>query len=154
MIEFERREVALGDRSRHVHRVGPGDLIESLRIGAAVLDRGAQLVEVASASSFAGQGRPRETLLHHIQHDCYHAGMIRTQISLTEDQMRRLRREARSRHMSLAAVIRDAVDRVVPDEDARRRDRIETLLTAAGSATSGTGRVARDHDAELAGDRW
>jgi predicted transcriptional regulator len=80
--------------------------------------------------------------------------MIRTQVSLTDDQMRRLRREARRRHVSLAAVIRDAVDRVVPDEDARNRDRIDTLLAAAGSAASGTGRVARDHDAELAGERW
>lgn len=80
--------------------------------------------------------------------------MIRTQVSLTEDQMRRLRREAHRRHLSLAAVIRDAVDQVVPDEDARRSDRIETLLAAAGLAASGTGLVARDHDAVLAGDRW
>jgi predicted transcriptional regulator len=80
--------------------------------------------------------------------------MIRTQVSLTDDQMRRLRREARRRHVSLAAVIRDAVDRVVPDEDAQRHDRIEALLAVAGSAASGTGLVARDHDAELAGDRW
>ena len=68
--------------------------------------------------------------------------------------MRRLRRAALSRHVSLAAVIRDAVDRVVPDEDARRLDRVETLLAAAGTAASGTGSVARDHDAVLAGDRW
>jgi hypothetical protein len=80
--------------------------------------------------------------------------MIRTQISLTEDQMRRLRREARRRHVSLAAVIRDAVDRVVPDEDIQRHERIEMLLAAAGSAASGTGSVARDHDAEMAEDRW
>lgn len=80
--------------------------------------------------------------------------MIRTQISLTEDQMQRLRREARRRHVSLAAVIRDAVDRVVPDADAARRDRIDMLLAAAGSVASGTGSVARDHDAELGGDRW
>ncbi len=80
--------------------------------------------------------------------------MIRTQVSLTEDQMRRLRREARRRHVSLAAVIRDAVDRVVPDENARRQDRIDALLAAAGSAASGAGSVARDHDAVLAGDRW
>ena len=101
----------------------------------------------------AGRDDPGDGL-HHNQHDCYHACMIRTQISLTEDQMRRLRREARNRHVSLAAVIREAVDRVVPDEDARRRDRIEVLLAAAGSAASGTGSVARDHDAELAGNRW
>ena len=92
--------------------------------------------------------------LHHREHPCYHAAMIRTQISLTDDQMRRLRGEARRRHVSLAAVIRDAVDRVVPNEDARQRDRIDTLLSVAGSAASGTGLVARDHDAVLAGDRW
>ncbi|MBF6606878.1 MAG: ribbon-helix-helix protein, CopG family [Chloroflexi bacterium] len=80
--------------------------------------------------------------------------MIRTQISLTEAQVQRLRREARRRHVSLAAVIRDAVDRVVPDEDARQSGRIDRLLAAAGSAASGTGSVARDHDAVLAGDRW
>jgi hypothetical protein len=80
--------------------------------------------------------------------------VIRTQISLTEDQMRRLRREARRRHVSLAAVVRDAVDRVVPDEDTLHAERVATLLAAAGSAASGTGTVARDHDDVLAGERW
>jgi hypothetical protein len=80
--------------------------------------------------------------------------MIRTQVSLTEDQMRRLRREARRRHASLAAVIRDAVDRTVPDEDAQRSTRIDMLMTAAGSVASGSGIVARDHDAVLGDDRW
>lgn len=80
--------------------------------------------------------------------------MIRTQISLTEEQMRRLRREARRQHVSLAAIIREAVDRVVPDEDAQRRERVEALLAAAGSAASGSGSVAREHDEALAGDRW
>jgi hypothetical protein len=80
--------------------------------------------------------------------------MIRTQISLTEEQMKRLRREAKRRHVSLAALIRDAVDRAVPDEDAERSARIDLLLEAAGSASSGTGTVATDHDAVLGGDRW
>jgi hypothetical protein len=80
--------------------------------------------------------------------------VIRTQISLTGEQMGRLRREARRRHVSLAAVIRDAVDRIVPDEDGVRIERLETLLAAAGSAASGTGTVAREHDEILAGERW
>lgn len=80
--------------------------------------------------------------------------MIRTQVSLTEDQMRRLRLEARRRHVSLAAVIREAVDRVVPDEEALRRDRVDALLAAAGSAASGTGSVAREHDDVLGEDSW
>ncbi len=85
---------------------------------------------------------------------CYHSTMIRTQVSLTEEQMRRLRREARRRHMSLAAVVRDAVDQVVPDEDDSRSARIDALLGVAGSVASGTGDVAREHDEVLAGERW
>lgn len=80
--------------------------------------------------------------------------MIRTQISLTEDQMRRLRAEARRRHTSIAALLRDAVDRTIPDEAEMRARRIDALLGAAGSVASGSGTVARDHDDVLAGDRW
>jgi anti-sigma factor RsiW len=80
--------------------------------------------------------------------------VIRTQVSLTEEQMHRLRREARRRHVSLAAVVRDAVDQVVPDEGEARSDRIDALLEVAGSAASGTGDVAREHDEVLAGERW
>jgi hypothetical protein len=80
--------------------------------------------------------------------------MIRTQISLTEAQMRRLRAEARRRHVSIAALLREAVDAVVPDEAAERKRRMEALLAAAGSVGSGTGTVARDHDEVLTGDRW
>ena len=80
--------------------------------------------------------------------------MIRTQVSLTPEQMKRLRQEARRRHVSLAAVVRDAIDRVVPDEDEMRHDRIDALLSVAGSAASGTGAVARDHDEVLAEGRW
>jgi hypothetical protein len=80
--------------------------------------------------------------------------MIRTQVSLTPEQMRRLRQEARRRHVSLAAVVRDAVDRVVPDQETLRLDRIEALLSVGGSAASGSGTVARDHDEVLAEDRW
>jgi hypothetical protein len=80
--------------------------------------------------------------------------MIRTQVSLTEEQMKRLRREARKRHVSLAALIRDAIDRTVTDEDAERSARIDALLEAAGSASSGSGTVATDHDAVLGEKRW
>ena len=92
--------------------------------------------------------------LHHEYDTCYHPVMLRTQVSLTEEQMRRLRREAQRRHVSLAAVVRDAVDQVVPDEDDARSDRIDSLLEVAGSAASGTGDVARGHDEVLAGERW
>jgi hypothetical protein len=80
--------------------------------------------------------------------------MIRTQVSLTEEQMARLRREARRRGISLAAVVREAVDRSVPDDDAARVDRLARALRAAGSVASGTGDVATAHDDLLSGDRW
>jgi len=80
--------------------------------------------------------------------------MLRTQVSLTEEQMARLRREARRRGVSLAAVVRDAVDRAVPDEDMARIDRLERALRAAGSVASGTGDVAVRHDDVLSGERW
>jgi hypothetical protein len=79
--------------------------------------------------------------------------MIRTQISLTQDQMRRPRREAFRRRVSLASVVREAIDQVVPDEDVERVRRVEALLAASGSAASGAGDVARDHDDVLAGER-
>ncbi len=80
--------------------------------------------------------------------------MIRTQISLTPEQMRRLRDEARRRHVSLAAVVRDAVERAVPDEDLSRRERIDSLLRAAGSVASGDGTFAQDHDDALGEGGW
>ncbi len=79
------------------------------------------------------------------------AAVIRTQISLTEDQMRRLRSEARRRRVPIAEVVRDAVDRVVPADPDGRRARIERLLAAAGRFHSGTGDVAARHD-EIAGE--
>lgn len=80
--------------------------------------------------------------------------MIRTQVSLTEEQMLRLRREARRRHVSLAAVVRDAVDQVVPDQERGRNDRLDALLEVAGTAASGRGDVARGHDEVLTDERW
>ena len=80
--------------------------------------------------------------------------MIRTQISLTEEQMRRLRAEARRRHVPIAAVVRDAVDRMVPVDPEGRHARWERALRAAGRFDSGTGDVASDHDAIAGDSRW
>jgi hypothetical protein len=77
--------------------------------------------------------------------------VIRTQISLTEDQMRRLRSEARRRGVPIAAVVRDAVDRVVPGGPADRDELLSRALAAAGRFDSGTGDVAARHD-EIAGE--
>jgi len=80
--------------------------------------------------------------------------MIRTQISLTEDQMARLRREAKRRGVPIAEVVRDAVDRVVPQDPGARRAKLERALAAVGRFRSGSGDVAARHD-EIAGEsRW
>ncbi len=77
--------------------------------------------------------------------------MIRTQISLTEDQMRRLRAEARRRRVPIAEVVRDAVERIVPIDPGDRKARFERLMAAAGRFHSGSGDVAERHD-EIAGE--
>jgi hypothetical protein len=80
--------------------------------------------------------------------------MIRTQISLTEDQMRRLRREAKRRGVPIAEVVRDAVDRVVPADPGGRQAKLDRALRSVGRFRSGSGDVSERHD-ELAGDsRW
>ena len=98
--------------------------------------------------------RHKAVRLHQTDHGRYHLTMIRTQVSLTEEQMKRLRGEARRRRVSLAALIRDAVDRAVPGEDAERSARMDALLEAAGSASSGSGTVASNHDDVLGDERW
>ena len=75
--------------------------------------------------------------------------MIRTQIQFTEQQLTELRRLARDRESSVAAVVRDAVDR----ELARREsldDAWKRALAAVGSYSGGGGNVAEDHDEYLA----
>jgi hypothetical protein len=80
--------------------------------------------------------------------------MIRTQISLTEDQMRRLRREAARRNVPIAEVVRDAVDRAVPQDPGGRQARLERALASVGRFGSGSGDIAERHD-EIAGEsRW
>ena len=81
--------------------------------------------------------------------------MIRTQISLSADQMRRLRRTARERGVSIAAVIRDAVDRSVPDEETDRLTRQRRAFGLTGAFDSGQRDTAERHDDVLADDsRW
>lgn len=74
--------------------------------------------------------------------------MIRTQISLTAGQMESLRRVAAERGVSMAAVIRDAVDAVIDSGDWPERRR--RALAAAGRFSSGRTDVSAGHDEHLA----
>jgi hypothetical protein len=80
--------------------------------------------------------------------------MIRTQISLTDEQMTRLRAEARRRGVSIARVVRDAVDSQVPDAEASRQSRHERALAVAGAFRSMRGDLAAHHDELLGDERW
>jgi hypothetical protein len=72
----------------------------------------------------------------------------RTQISLTDEQARRLRGLAARRRTSMAALIRDAVDRAYPPP-ARGDERWDRALAAVGGFHSGNSDGAEQHDREL-----
>lgn len=75
--------------------------------------------------------------------------MERTQISLTAEQAERLRRIAAQRRTSMAALIREAVDRVLPADD-EADDRWARALEAVGSAMpDGAHDVSVEHDRYL-----
>lgn len=79
--------------------------------------------------------------------------MVRTQITLTEAQHRRLLRVARERGVSMAEVVRQAVETVVPDEDAEMLRRWERAKGVIGAFDSGGLNIAERHD-EYLGDEW
>lgn len=70
--------------------------------------------------------------------------MKRTQISLAEDQLAALRQRAQEQGVSIAALLREAVDALLhraPTDDAVARS-----LAAVGSYRSAAENVAEDHD--------
>jgi Ribbon-helix-helix protein, copG family len=73
--------------------------------------------------------------------------MIRTQISMTSDQAEALRRLAALRRRSQAALLRDALDGLLGDEDRTRR--IARARRAIGGFRSGRADTSREHDAVL-----
>lgn len=73
--------------------------------------------------------------------------MIRTQISMTEDQAERLRHLAEIRQRSQAALMREALDALLAREE--RAVRIERVRASLGQFRSGRSNVSIDHDAEL-----
>ena len=75
------------------------------------------------------------------------AGMIRTQISMTEEQAEGLRRLAELRRRSRAALMRDALDELIGDSDRSRR--VARARVAAGAFRSGGSETSVEHDAAL-----
>jgi hypothetical protein len=78
--------------------------------------------------------------------------MIRTQIQLTEQQARTLRRLASSQGRSLAQLIRTSVEFYLARGGDESKDlRIERALKAAGRFASGSSDGSAKHDRHLAG---
>lgn len=70
--------------------------------------------------------------------------MERTQISLDDGQLAALRERARERGVSIAALVREAVDALLRGEE--RGDDATRSLAAVGRYASQPDDVAREHD--------
>jgi len=76
--------------------------------------------------------------------------MVRTQIQLTEDQRRKLRKIAVDQGVSLAELIRRGVDLILEGNERPEREELRArAAAAAGRFRSGEKHVARDHDRYL-----
>ncbi len=79
--------------------------------------------------------------------------MVRMQIQFTGEQARALRQRAASNGQSVAAVVRDAVDRSLAERREPDRDELLQRARAAfGSFRSGLPDLAENHDHYLAED--
>lgn len=77
--------------------------------------------------------------------------MIRTQIQLTEEQLRRVKRLSRQRSVSIAEVIRSFVDHGISAESPRRDEAYRRARAVVGRFPDRDGArdLARDHDRYL-----
>lgn len=79
--------------------------------------------------------------------NCYHDTMVRTQVSLTEEQLSALRQRAYERGLSIAALLREAVDTML--EGAGRDDDVARALAVVGRYRSAPDDVSEEHDRHL-----
>ncbi|HVA87783.1 MAG TPA: hypothetical protein VNF73_15875 [Candidatus Saccharimonadales bacterium] len=86
--------------------------------------------------------------------------MKRMLIGFSERQHQRLREQATARHVSVATLVRDAVERAYPDGAEERRLAHLRSLSAIGRFHSGRSDISERHDDYLAEayaadlDRW
>jgi len=76
--------------------------------------------------------------------------MIRTQVQLSDEQMRALKAIAAEQGVSIAALIREAVDRQLAIGSVRARR--ERLIRSIGGFRSGNADVSGEHDRYLGED--
>jgi len=76
--------------------------------------------------------------------------MVRTQIQLTEDQAKELKKIAQSRHLSVAELIRKAVDTVIKSNTVvNAEERHKRAMEIVGKFSSGKHDVSKKHDLYL-----
>jgi len=76
--------------------------------------------------------------------------MVRTQIQLTEDQAKGLKKIAQSRHLSVAELIRKAVDTVIKSSSVIDvEERHKRAMEIVGKFGSGKRDVSKKHDLYL-----
>lgn len=77
--------------------------------------------------------------------------MVRTQIQLTEEQVKALKKMALSRHLSIAEIIRQAVDTVIRTNTVVGiKERRKRAIDIVGRFSSGKRDISRKHDTYLA----
>jgi hypothetical protein len=77
--------------------------------------------------------------------------MVRTQIQLSERQAAQLKRLSAQQQRSMADLIREALDALLARQDSgARQERMRRATGAFGRFRSGTGDLARRHDAHFA----
>ena len=77
--------------------------------------------------------------------------MVRTQIQLTEEQSKALKRLASARHLPMAELIRQGVDAVLRSTAALDAgERRKRAMAIAGRFRSGKRDISREHDRHLA----
>lgn len=77
--------------------------------------------------------------------------MVRTQIQLTEEQVKALKKIALSRHLSVAELIRQAVDTVIRTNTmVDTEERQKRAIDVVGRFSSGKRDISRKHDKYLA----
>lgn len=77
--------------------------------------------------------------------------MRRTQVLLTEEQVRRLRKEAAQRGVSMAEIIREALEEHLSCQQGQWREFRRRALAVVGRFASGCHDVSKEHDRELEG---
>jgi hypothetical protein len=76
--------------------------------------------------------------------------MVRTQIQLTEEQAKTLKRIAASRHLSVAELIRRAIDTMIKTSTSvDPEERLKRSLEIAGKFSSGKRDISKKHDVYL-----